>query len=40
MPVVLDGALELRSVIWGRIRNVVVGEPSLKLGFMPFVVDW
>jgi hypothetical protein len=40
VPVRLDEVLEVLAVGRLRVGNVVVGEPSLKLGLMPLVVDW
>ena len=39
LPVVLDEDLEVFAVGRCRVGNVVIRQPSLKLGFMPFVVD-
>lgn len=38
-PVVLDEVLKILAVSRGGVRNIVVGEPSLKLGLVPLVVD-
>lgn len=39
LPVILDRSLELGPIVWGRVWDVVVGQPSLKLGLVPFIVD-
>lgn len=40
LPVVLDQSLKILAVGWCWVWDVVVGKPSLKLGFMPVVVDY
>lgn len=37
LPVVLDKILEVLAVCWCRVWDVVVRQPSLKFGFVPFV---
>ena len=39
LPVLLDQVLQIFTVGCGRERNVVVRQPSLKLGLVPFVVS-
>jgi hypothetical protein len=39
LPVVLDKILEVLAVCWCRVRDVVVRQPSLKFGFVPFVIN-
>lgn len=38
IPVLLNKGLEVFAVSSSGMRNVVVGKPALKLGFMPLVV--
>jgi len=39
LPVVLDKILEVLAVCWCRVWNIVIRQPSLKLSFVPFVID-
>lgn len=39
VPVLLDEVLDVLAVSGGRIRDAVVGEPTLELSLMPLVVD-
>lgn len=38
MPVGLDQVFEILAVSGGGVWDVVVGEPALELGFVPFVI--
>jgi hypothetical protein len=38
LPVFLDAVLQILAVCWLWKRNVMICQPSLKLGLMPFVV--
>lgn len=40
LPVVLDEVLKIFTVCGSRVGNVVIREPSLKLGLMPLVVSY
>jgi hypothetical protein len=40
IPVVLNEILELFTVGGFWVGDVVVGEPAVKLGLMPLIVDW
>jgi hypothetical protein len=40
LPVLLHKVFEILAVGRGRVRDVVVGEPPLKLCLMPSVVRW
>ena len=39
-PILLDDLLEILAVCGSGIRDVVIGEPALELGLMPFVIRW
>ncbi len=38
LPVALDEILEILAIGWSRVWDVVIREPTLKFGFVPFVV--
>jgi hypothetical protein len=38
VPVLLDQLFEIFAIRGGRIWDVVIGEPSLELSFVPFIV--
>lgn len=40
LPVVLNEVLKILSICGSRVRDIVVRQPSLELGFVPFVVDY
>ena len=40
LPVVLDEVLKILSICGSRVWDIVVRQPSLKLGLVPFVVDY
>lgn len=40
VPVLLDEILEVLAISRGWVGDVVVREPALKLGLMPFIIDW
>ena len=40
VPVLADEGLEVAAGGGGGVGDVVVGEPALELGLVPFVVGW
>ena len=40
LPVLVDQIDQVLAISWGRVWDVVVRQPSLKLGLMPLVVSW
>jgi hypothetical protein len=39
LPVALDQVFKVLTISWSGVGNVMVREPTLKLGLVPFVVD-
>lgn len=40
LPVLLDEVFQVFPISGAGIRYIVVGEPTLELGLVPFVVRW
>ncbi len=39
LPVVLYQIFEVLAICWSRVRDVVIGKPTLKLSLVPLIIS-